>query len=628
MKIKHFVILGALYVCCSFPLMGQERDSMINTDSMYYEMYSDTSDYLDAIQSEDTSLSSPMASAYTRWRACVDHTKENFRNYHLCNGGPYVRIFSDEFNTLNSEMWFKKNGDFYDWNNWVSDAWPDAKPPCGKKNIITGKYDDVGLDGPDDADVGQQLYRKENVFVSNGILNIQTKKMPSTFTIPTCKSAFWPWTGPCQDGNGVITGPIVSKHFDFTSGRAQTTWAFSRLPNGIENFDGGGLIVEAMVKIPKEKGLWPAFWMVTNTDAGRYDEFDMFEILDNDFSKLKITIHAGDADVGNECKTHFKVGNSTSEINDWYNSFHTFTFYYTDYALTLFIDGHLVWQKHHLASKGGLGFSFPCDYSNSVKRRIRKRYNEAPMRIVFNTRVYCDCETSNGCKGPDKNNFNNAAIEVAFVNVYKKFPCSLSKTLHTRAELGIPDHEKEYNVIVSKKIVVDIVHSNPNDKDVKKNEFLKLIADEEVIISDITVEDVGYLEVELNKHRLCDDEYDLFGIVRPPQKHTSVKPADFVHNGDKKSEQLIEGEPNLISKFNVTCIDNVISVSLKDSLKINDYIINLYDFAGRLAKKNNCIEFTCAKGACFRNLSTGIYILEIQEIKTRTREIAKVVITK
>lgn len=549
-----------VFSLCSNPLFAQERDSTINTDSMYYYLYSDTADWEDFLGDSILSDGS-IFQTHTQRIACRDKKWKSASNdFNLCNENPYVLIFHDDFNKFDENMWFQKNPYGFDWDWWNSDG-----PGLCAENKMKG----------------QQLYMRENVATENGNLIIKTR--PVNWAVPWCgnSNSMWPWGNTCDSYH--------NENFYYTSGRAQTSWAFSRG----EDFTGDGMIVQARIKVPDKNGLWPAFWLSNIT--GGYDEFDIFEFMDNEWNKLKMTIHADNDKAEDQCREEYTLyqPNNEEKRREFFDQFHTFTFFYTDYSLAVFLDNDLVWEKHHVGRHAGL-WHFDCEISENEFYGIRQRYCQLPMRIIFNTHVYC----SNHEHHPDINNPISADMEVEYVNVWRKLACTAAKELKTVADLNLIANE--YNVIAAKEITVNMNPMRTNPYDISSGNYLKLLANDMVVINDITVDpNDGRLEVEMTTSNLCTDAFDFRPLHVNRRSHNSGNPQysdinnNYLENGDSIKIIVANSEIKLLTS------------------DLDTKLIKITDFSGRIVAYKCLFESINEKRLSTQNFSSGIYTITV-----------------
>ncbi len=157
----------------------------------------------------------------------------------------------------------------------------------------------------------------ENVIVSDGILTIkgENKQHP--------------------DAVGK-QGTFNNKKYDivYTSGAINTHHKF--------NFDYG--YFEARLKMPKGKGMWPAWWMLRD---GWPPEIDMLEVLCSKSNELHVNFHYGPA--WNEHYSHEQVLNLGFDTSD---DFHTYGFEWTPEYMRYYVDG--VQVGHDFTNKSAI----------------------------------------------------------------------------------------------------------------------------------------------------------------------------------------------------------------------------------------------------------------------------------
>lgn len=130
---------------------------------------------------------------------------------------------------------------------------------------------------------------------------------------------------------------------------------------------------EARIKVPTANKMWPAFWLMGNSDT--YAEIDIFEFNDDNtgsnggtifnnsqcdtYNLHKMTLHTGSSTnpTENKCKREDKY---PLDIIQW----HTYKLMWDEYQLSIFVDGNL----RGVATKYYRGISspfFPCQYGSS-----------------------------------------------------------------------------------------------------------------------------------------------------------------------------------------------------------------------------------------------------------------------
>ena len=121
-------------------------------------------------------------------------------------------------------------------------------------------------------------------------------------------------------------GTFNNKKYDiiYTSGAVNTHYKY--------NFTYG--YFEARLKMPKGKGMWPAWWMLKD---GWPPEIDMLEILCSNPTKLHVNYHYGPA--WNQEKSHEQVPDLGFDSTE---DFHTYGFEWTPSYMRYYVDGKQV----------------------------------------------------------------------------------------------------------------------------------------------------------------------------------------------------------------------------------------------------------------------------------------------
>lgn len=144
-------------------------------------------------------------------------------SFNQCNYNDWVLVFEDEF-----------NGNSLDLSTWQLRPWAEGSL--------------YGFEGKT-----QEYNTLDNIIVGNGIIRIFALQD----TIIRRAMSYLP------DSEILIDGLPNLREYHFTS---SNIWSK-------KEFTAGRL--EARIKIPKGKGLWPAFWLYGNND--RWNEIDIFE---------------------------------------------------------------------------------------------------------------------------------------------------------------------------------------------------------------------------------------------------------------------------------------------------------------------------------------------------------------
>lgn len=162
-------------------------------------------------------------------------------------------------------------------------------------------------------------------------------------------------------------------------------------------------IFEARLKVPKGKGLLPAFWLMT-TDEDEYGvwprcgEIDIMEVLGHDTTTNYGTIHYGLPHQQSQGKITLEQGSFSEE-------FHTFQFQWEPGKLSWYVDGELFYTTDdwHCSREEVGEIPFPAPFNH-------------PFYIILNLAV-----GGNWVGYPDETtDFENAVYEIDYVKVYQK----------------------------------------------------------------------------------------------------------------------------------------------------------------------------------------------------------------
>jgi beta-glucanase (GH16 family) len=129
------------------------------------------------------------------------------------------------------------------------------------------------------------------------------------------------FNGPSDAGPGYSPDDI-----DYLSG----------IINSYDSFKMTHGYVEARVKLPVGKGLWPAFWLLNTHYVGDAPEIDVMEFLGDNPSTVYHTYHYFDI---NNNWSKISTPSFTSTAQDWTHSFHTFGLAWSPNELVWYIDG-------------------------------------------------------------------------------------------------------------------------------------------------------------------------------------------------------------------------------------------------------------------------------------------------
>lgn len=93
-------------------------------------------------------------------------------------------------------------------------------------------------------------------------------------------------------------------------------------------------VFELICKLPKDRGLWPAWWFMP-ADLARFPEFDALEMLGHDPFQLYQTIHLSGSQ---------KLANTYVSKTDLTGGYHTHTVDWGPKFVKCYLDRQLIWQ--------------------------------------------------------------------------------------------------------------------------------------------------------------------------------------------------------------------------------------------------------------------------------------------
>lgn len=285
------------------------------------------------------------------------------QNLVLCNPNDWQLVFEDDF-----------NGNQLDLNIWQTRPW------------AQGAY--YGNNG-----TTQEFNTLENAIVENGVLKIITDKK-----LLQAKAVSWkPDSVILEDGLPNL------RQYNYTSANLWTKKAF----------EYGKF--EARVKVPKGKGLWPAFWLY---GGAHWNEIDIFEFWNETnflgiFSPKKLSkIHHMNAwldynqeGIGKHCEAKYKD-------EDFSNDFHVFTLVWEKNKMEWLVDGELkyiVYQYYTNKLE-----PVECEIFSGTEYIFNKIFPHQPLSIIFNTAV----QTKRNA--PNASTPFPSVMEIDWVRCYQK----------------------------------------------------------------------------------------------------------------------------------------------------------------------------------------------------------------
>lgn len=221
---------------------------------------------------------------------------------------------------------------------------------------------------------------KSNVEVSDGFLSINVNKQDPK------EECFDIWVDNAMQSYCDV--------FTYTCGEIWTK----------EQYDYGK--VEAMIKVPPNEGLWPAFWMFSSDY--RYNEIDIFEIRFGKPKDHNMDVHYDPDFTGAlSCQTDY-CGPDLSK------DFHKFTLIWTPTMIQWLVDDDVVRTDYKYYTLLGQGLPCRIEAWNNVIMNLN--YPDEPMHVILNIAV------ANKENAPDENGTFPQTMEVDWVKIYKMEP--------------------------------------------------------------------------------------------------------------------------------------------------------------------------------------------------------------
>lgn len=224
---------------------------------------------------------------------------------------------------------------------------------------------------------------------------------------------------------------------------------------------------EARIKIPKGRGLWPAFWTFS---AHPWNEIDIFEFyIDSSTQNLNpteissrqhINVHYGYDENGdsNHCK-------STNTGNDFSQDFHVFSVVWEQNIIEWYVDDTLIRTDHRY--KDFWGQAANCYIEKNKEYRKNFIFPVDPMNIIVNIAI----QSNN--YAPDNSTVFPNQMEIDWIRYYQRNPCqNIAITEYNQYPLD----STLYNTIVGVNIETDCEY------EVLNNNMLNMVARDQIVL--------------------------------------------------------------------------------------------------------------------------------------------------
>jgi hypothetical protein len=157
--------------------------------------------------------------------------------------------------------------------------------------------------------------------------------------------------------------------------------------------------IEARIKLPSTKGIWPAFWMLpTDWEYGGWAASGEIDIVES--KNIAGTIY-GTIHYGGQWPSHASSGGSYSDGNDFSDDFHTYAIEWEPTRIRWYIDEQLYNTKASWWSSGG---SYPAPF-------------DKPFHILLNVAVGGEWPGN-----PDGSSTFPQQMLIDYVRVYQENP--------------------------------------------------------------------------------------------------------------------------------------------------------------------------------------------------------------
>lgn len=489
-----------------------------------------------------------------------------------CNRGDYVLIFEDDF-----------NGNTLDTTKWEAEE-------TGR-----GRNDTCGWNGE------KVYYTTQNVKVENSLLKIITDRDTAA------NRTYYHWAKnswhPHTDTFEFISASIHSKSY----------------------FPIGGKF-EARVKLPKNEGLFPAFWL--HGQINSYNEIDIFELKQKERGKVHKYLnsnifygqspHYSDA---KSCSETLKKLNTYSELSSFEDEFHTYTLVWDKEKIQWYIDNRLIrtvaryynrWSITPFPSWNFVIESVYCGHAqNGKKYYISESYPTEPMRIILNTSVFSEDDIK-----PTIDEIFPDEMQIDWVKVYRRVNCEkdiIYATIPHEYNIGCTDTNR-YFYTTGKHINIS------HDVDVCSNHTTHACASESVIIDtncSISSDSNSYFIADVrhcnhNKsifiekipygytNQLEEDSTDslsstdsLFWVedivsIYPSLDYDGFIHVDFTDSNYSDFTISIENEKSEVKYNNTNITSNYFTIDTKD-YELGEYIIRLRDLQDNIIEEFNMV---------------------------------------
>ena len=242
---------------------------------------------------------------------------------------------------------------------------------------------------------------------------------------------------------------------------------------------------EARIKIPKGKGLWPAFWLY-GEDDNSYNELDIFEFMNEPPSKLSRVHHMNVHYQNKKDNTERYVCPYHYTGDDFSEDLHIFTVIWDKEKIQWLVDGEVkrTYYRYH-----DVLWQETCSLNAFTEYLEERAYPVEPMALILNLAI------QGGSDSPDDDSPFPCQMEIDWVRVYQRFNCS---DIIITNQNQFPLLNNVFNVITGKNVSI-------NNFVVDSGQHLTIIATNTVNLGDsFIVEPGAELDVKIVPNA-CDN---------------------------------------------------------------------------------------------------------------------------
>ncbi len=460
----------------------------------------------------------------------------------VCNTLPYVLAFEDNFDGTKL--------DFTKWN---------IPYQCTPRDFNHDNEKQFY------ANSGDSLYKSinTNIIVSNGTLKLRAVREPNNLF------------GSYVSNWGTTPPTVKYANFNYSSGQI----------NSKRKFHHGKY--EIRCKIPKGKGLWPAFW-IHDGAVPNYNEVDVFEfwnesnLLGYDPSKLSTDANSNVLYSYNGSTT-YKCREDNPSNTDYSQAFHVFELIWDEYRIAWIIDGIVVRILTYL-EYGNSPVSC-SSITSGTNYNLNKAFVQDSMNIFANLAI----QYNNNNEPDDPNSFPKD-FEIDYIRFYKQSDCLGRFNFNNVNQLS---NISQYpNFYKGSKLTFG------NNFIFPSNQIADFVARDEIKITDNTVISAGSNVDFKIDGTLCNDVLKI-SQQTPKFKYMVVETNDSIMKDEVISPYFDKNELKINSIKNLSI-----------------YNISIIDFLGKTIFYKNNIQRSDGNTFKIDNLAKGIYILKLKDVNS------------